>query len=100
MNSSQLAGILRAIIPGLAGYLAGKGLIFDSDTWSIILGGLATAGVAAWSAKVHTDSSTVLAAKDVAGVRVNVTTAAPESVQAIAKDPSEPKVTMAPRAAA
>lgn len=56
MNSNQLAGILRAIIPGLAGYLAGKGIFFDADTWNVIMGGLATALVAGWSAKVHTNS--------------------------------------------
>ena len=98
MNSSQLAGILRAVIPGLAGYLAGKGIFFDADTWNIILVSLGTAGVAAWSAKVHADSNTVIAAAAVQGVKVNIDrSAAPASVVAVATDPSVPNVTVAPR---
>src|SRR5271166_3248948 len=95
MNSSQLAGILRAVIPGIAGYLAGKGLFFDSDTWNIILGSLATAVVAGFSAKAHTASSAVTAASEVPGVTIAVGPAAPASVQAVAVDPAVPTVNVA-----
>lgn len=96
MNSSQLAGILRAIIPGLAGYLAGKGIFFDNDTWSIILGSLATAGVAAWSAKVHTDAGAVVAAAAVQGAKVSIDATAAPTLKAIAADPTQPSVVMTP----
>ena len=92
MNANQLAGILRAVIPALVAYLAGKGIFFDADTWNVILTSLATAGIAAWSAKVHTDSSTVTAAAAVPGVSVKVSPMASESVKAVAADPAVPNV--------
>jgi hypothetical protein len=95
MNSSQLAGILRAVIPGLAGYLAGKGIFFDANTWNIILVSLGTAGVAAWSAKVHSDSSTVIAAASIQGAKVNIDATASPALKAIARDPDQPFVGMA-----
>jgi hypothetical protein len=94
MNSSQLAGILRAVIPALAAYLAAKGAFFDTDTWNIILASLATAGVAAWSAKVHTDSSAVIAAAAVQGATVKIDATASPAVKAVAADPTVPAVQM------
>lgn len=93
MNSSQLTGILRAVVPAIVAYLAGKGILFDADTWNIIIGSLVSIIAAVWSAKVHTESSTVIAAAEVPGVSVRVGALASPEIKTIAADPTQPKVT-------
>ena len=48
MKQDQIAGIVRAIVAGLGGYLVGKGFV-DAANMEVIAGALATLGVAVWS---------------------------------------------------
>lgn len=51
MNQTQLPATIAAPIAFLAGLLAGKGVFgFDTETWTIILGSLATVGMTVWAA--------------------------------------------------
>lgn len=52
MNSDQFTGIIRAIVPGIVGYLAGKGLIPQSsaaDFGNALVTIITVLGVSAWS---------------------------------------------------
>lgn len=52
MNSDQFTGIIRAIVPGIVGYLAGKGLIPQSavgDFGNALVTIISVLGIAAWS---------------------------------------------------
>jgi hypothetical protein len=48
MTSVEIAGIARALVSALGGYLVGKGLI-DSETATTLGGAAATIIVAVWS---------------------------------------------------
>lgn len=48
MNLNAYMGILRAIVPGLVGYLAGKGWITQSEA-ADIAAAIITLGAAGWS---------------------------------------------------
>jgi hypothetical protein len=48
MNAEQIAGIVRAVVAAVGGYLVGKGLA-DAETVAAVGGALATLAVAAWS---------------------------------------------------
>ena len=48
MKQEQIAGIVRAIVAAVGGYLVGKGFV-DAANMEIIAGSLATLGVAVWS---------------------------------------------------
>jgi hypothetical protein len=58
MGSDQFTGILRAIIPAVAAYVAGKGWI-PADTAADIGAGLITILAAIWSWKTNTPGKTV-----------------------------------------
>lgn len=48
MNGEQIAGIVRAVVSAVGGYLVGKGLV-DSETVVSVAGALATIAAAVWS---------------------------------------------------
>ena len=48
MTAEQFAGICRAIVAALGGYLVGKG-ITDAETVAAVGGAVATIGAAVWS---------------------------------------------------
>ena len=48
MNGEQIAGIVRAVVSAVGGYLVGKGLV-DSETVVSVAGALATIATAVWS---------------------------------------------------
>jgi uncharacterized membrane protein len=48
MNAEQFAGIVRAIVAAVGGYLVGKGLA-DAETVAAVSGAVATIAVAVWS---------------------------------------------------
>ncbi len=58
MGIDQFTGILRAVIPALAAYLAGKGWL-PLDTASDIGAGLITVLAAIWSWRTNTPGATV-----------------------------------------
>ena len=94
MNQNVVMGILRALVPGLVAYAAGRGWISASSAGEIGAA-IITLGAAAWSASTNTESAAIAAVtaqKDVAKI-VPKTNAAPDSEVAIAAaDPSQPKV--------
>ena len=49
MNTSQLAGILRAILTAVAGYAAGKGIDLTGVASPEVTGAIVTVAVAVWS---------------------------------------------------
>lgn len=95
MNQDQVLGMLRPVIAGLAGYLAGKGIFFDAETWNAILAAIGTILAAVWSAEAHKNSNKVISAASVPGVVVKVGEAASPEVKAVAVDPAQPTVTRA-----
>jgi hypothetical protein len=48
-NPDQTGGVIRAMIPAVVAWLAAHHVLFDSDTWNIVLTCAATAVVAVWS---------------------------------------------------
>jgi uncharacterized membrane protein len=48
MSAEQIAGIVRAIVAAVGGYLVGKGLA-DAETVAAVAGAAATIAAAAWS---------------------------------------------------
>lgn len=48
MTADQFAGLVRAIVAALGGYLVAKGLV-DAETVATLAGVAATAGAAIWS---------------------------------------------------
>ncbi len=50
MTGEQIAGIVRALVAAIGGFLVGKGMI-DSETVVAVSGALATLATAVWSVK-------------------------------------------------
>lgn len=50
MTGEQIAGIVRALVAAIGGFLVGKGVI-DSETVVAVSGALATLATAIWSVK-------------------------------------------------
>jgi uncharacterized membrane protein (UPF0136 family) len=50
MNGEQIAGIVRAVVAAIGGYLVGKG-ITDAETVAAVAGAAATVAVAVWSVR-------------------------------------------------
>jgi hypothetical protein len=48
MNAEQIAGIVRAVVAALGGFLVAKG-VADAETVAAVAGALATLAAAAWS---------------------------------------------------
>ena len=48
MHGEQIAGIVRAVVAAIGGYLVGKG-ITDAETVAAVAGAAATVAVAVWS---------------------------------------------------
>jgi hypothetical protein len=48
MNAEQIAGIVRAIVAAIGGYLVGKGII-DAETVAAVSGAAAVIAAAVWS---------------------------------------------------
>lgn len=48
MSAEQIAGIVRAIVAAVGGYLVGKGLA-DAETVAAVAGAAATIAAAVWS---------------------------------------------------
>src|ERR1039458_8898571 len=92
MNSNVVMGILRALVPGLVAYAAGRGWISAGEAGEISAA-IITLGAAAWSATTNTDAahlSTVAALPGVAAVVVKIS--ASDGTAAAAADPTQPKV--------
>lgn len=60
MTQDQFTGLLRAILPGILGYLAGKGLI-PGDQVGPIAAALVTLGAAGWSVYVNQKTQQIAA---------------------------------------
>ena len=58
MTGEQIAGIVRAVVAAVGGYLVGKGLV-DSETVVTIGGALATLVTAVWSVYSKTQTPAV-----------------------------------------
>ena len=58
VTSDQLAGIIRAIVSALGGYLVGRG-ITDAGTVTAVAGAAATIGVAVWSAFTNSSQAQI-----------------------------------------
>jgi hypothetical protein len=100
-NTAQINGILRIIIGAgtpLGVYLAAHG-INPNDLTDWIITGIPIL-MAIWSGFAHTQANQALVTGDIPGVKVVVSTAAPESVQAVAKNtsPETKNVEMSPPA--
>jgi hypothetical protein len=50
MTGEQIAGIVRAVVAAVGGYLVGKGFA-DAETVAAVGGALATIAVAVWSVR-------------------------------------------------
>jgi O-antigen/teichoic acid export membrane protein len=50
MTAEQIAGIVRAVVAAVGGYLVGKGFA-DAETVAAVGGALATIAVAVWSVR-------------------------------------------------
>ena len=48
INGEQIAGIVRAIVAALGGYLVGQGMV-DAETMTAVAGAAATIAAAGWS---------------------------------------------------
>jgi hypothetical protein len=48
INGEQIAGIVRAIVAALGGYLVGQGIV-DAETITAVAGAAATIAAAGWS---------------------------------------------------
>ncbi len=48
MQETQIAGIIRAVVSALGGYLVGRGFIDEANS-EVIMGAVVTIGTAAWS---------------------------------------------------
>ena len=58
MTSDQIAGIIRAIVSALGGYLVGRG-VTDAGTVTAVAGAAATIGVAVWSAFTNSSQAQI-----------------------------------------
>lgn len=75
MNTTQTQTTSAVIIAAIAGFLAGKGVFgFDAATWTIILGGLGAAGMAAWTAIATRKKSLVTTVNAMPEVKAVITT--------------------------
>ncbi len=70
MNQEILSGILKPLVSALVAYLAAKQILFDSNTWNIIITSLVAAAMAAWGGYQKTEKNLV------------------KSVDALAQDPN------------
>ncbi len=59
MNTQQLTGIIKPFIAAAVAYLAGRGLLFDANTWNIILSSAVTIALAVWSGWQNTNTNLV-----------------------------------------
>ena len=92
MNQNVVMGILRALVPGLVAYAAGRGWISAGEAGEISAA-IITLGAAGWSAMTNTDAAsikTVTAMPDVA--KIVVKAGAVDGAAAAAADPAQPKV--------
>ena len=92
MNASVVMGILRAVVPGLVAYAAGRGWISAGEAGEISAA-IITLGMAAWSATTNTDAAHVATVAALPGIQqIVVKTSADDGVAAAAADPTQPKV--------
>jgi hypothetical protein len=92
MNSNVVMGILRALVPGLVAYAAGRGWISASSAGDIGAA-IITLGAAAWSATTNTDAASLATVAAIPSVaKILVKPSATDGVAAAVDDPSQPKV--------
>ena len=92
MNTNVVMGILRAVVPGLVAYAAGRGWISAGEAGEISAA-IITLGMAAWSATTNTDAAHVATVAALSGVAAVVTKiSASDGVAAAAADPTQTKV--------
>ena len=95
MNSNVVMGILRALVPGLVAYAAGRGWISASSAGEIGAA-IITLGAAAWSASTNTDAASVATVAAIPSIaKILVKSSATDGVAAAVADPSQPKVVSA-----
>ena len=95
MNSNVVMGILRALVPGLVAYAAGRGWISESSAGEIGAA-IITLGAAAWSASTNTQAAAIVTAAAIPDVtKIIVKTTSTDGVAAAAADPAQPKITTA-----
>lgn len=88
----QTSGQIRIFVTALAAYLAGKGYIFDADTWNIILGAIFTIGMSVWSGLALTRSSQKTAVAAMPNTMVVQTTPASSDAVTATKIAALPEV--------
>lgn len=91
MNNTQLQNIVAPLVAALAGFLAGKGYIFDSATWSTILMGISGVLVAIWTGWTTRNQALVNQTAALPEVKTIITTpsvatAGPSNVVATTKE--------------
>ena len=95
MNSNVVMGILRALVPGLVAYAAGRGWISASSAGEIGAA-IITLGAAAWSASTNTDAASVATVAAIPSIaKILVKPSATDGVAAAVADPAQPKVVSA-----
>ena len=95
MNSNVVMGILRALVPGLVAYAAGRGWISTGEAGEISAA-IITLGAAAWSASTNTDLAKIASVTSMPDVsKIVVKANAVDGAATAAADPSQPKVVSA-----
>ena len=95
MNSNVVMGILRALVPGLVAYAAGRGWISAGEAGEISAA-IITLGMAAWSASTNTDAAKIVSVTAMPGIaQILVKPSADDGAAAAANDPAQPKVVTA-----
>lgn len=59
MNQDQITGMIRAIVPAIVAYFAGRGILLNDVAIADLLVALITLGSALWSVYVHTQHRAV-----------------------------------------
>jgi hypothetical protein len=92
MNSSQLYGILRIVLPSAIAFIVGKGWV-SQDLVTQIIGGMAAIVAASGvSAVANTTSNLAKTVADVPGLQVAVSRSAAPELQKLADDPKVPDI--------
>lgn len=85
MNSEQLQGIAKPLVAALVAYLAAKNILFDSETWNIIITSAVSIGLAVWSGFQHTDKAQI---NNVANMRDTTVFTTPTMAASLPDNPS------------
>lgn len=79
MTVDQITGVVRAILAALGGFILAKGWV-SAETWSWIVGGVATIIPVVWTFVANRPASIAASAQKIDGVNVQVSGAATPAV--------------------